>query len=512
MEVILDKGNPDILIPAEGTYPYVRGGVSSWIAQLMQGLPQYTFGIAFIGSRRQDYPPTPLFKFPDNLVYMVQIYMFDEQEQPEITPNDGDPKAFEMVEELHEWFKHTHTHQSLPDTIRHLNFYLSTIDESTFLFSRESWKFITRKNQEYGSDIAFIDYFWTVRNIHMPIWRIAKLAKFIGNRGKIVHSPSTGYAGFLATLLSYDQARPYILTEHGIYTKERKIDLLASSLFLHKKLELFQKSDEENYIKTMWVKFFEGIGRLSYHQADHIFSLFGKAQATQIQFGADAAKCRIIPNGVDVERLGATLSSRPETIPPVITLIGRVVSIKDIKTFIRAIRITANTIPDIEGWIVGPDDEDAAYVAECRELIHILDLQDHIKFLGFQNIVDILPQSGLLTLTSISEGMPLVILEGFAAGVPCVSTDVGSCRELIYGGEEPGDQALGSAGRVCQIANPTELAAGYIELLSDSDRWHQAQDIAIKRVNRFYTQQRFLENYRKIYDETFQRINRSWQA
>ncbi|MCH9739671.1 MAG: GT4 family glycosyltransferase PelF [Epsilonproteobacteria bacterium] len=507
MEIVLDRGEPDILIPSEGTYPFVRGGVSSWIAQLIAGMPQYTFGIAFIGSRRADYSPTPLFEFPDNLVYIVQVYMFDSEEKPPITPMDGDPKAFEDVEKLHKWYRERDKGTPFPVEIQKLDFYLNTIDESMFLYSRESWNFILKKNQENAQDIPFIDYFWTVRNIHTPIWKMAKLAKFIGHRGKIVHSPSTGYAGFLATLLSHDNGRPFILTEHGIYTKERKIDLLSSSMVLHKKLEVFKESGEDNYIQKMWVNFFEGIGQMSYSRANPILSLFGVAKEMQIEYGAKAERCTVIPNGVDVKKLGATLEHRPKGVPKVITLIGRVVSIKDIKTFIRAIRITANEIPDVEAWIVGPDDEEKEYALECHELINILDLNDTIKFLGFQNIVDILPKSGLLTLTSISEGMPLVILEGFAAGVPCVSTDVGSCKELIYGGEDPEDKALGSAGKVCKIANPTELAEGYIELLSDEKRWYEAQRVSIERVNRFYTQQIFLDNYRAVYEDIFNKMD-----
>jgi glycosyltransferase involved in cell wall biosynthesis len=44
-----------------------------------------------------------------------------------------------------------------------------------------------------------------------------------------------------------------------------------------------------------------------------------------------------------------------------------------------------------------------------------------------------MPKIGLVVLSSISEALPLVLLEGFAAGVPAVATDVGSCRQLIYG-------------------------------------------------------------------------------
>ena len=374
-----------------------------------------------------------------------------------------------------------------------------------FLYSRESWEFILEQNQKNSPTLPFINYFWAVRNIHLPIWKIVKLAKLIGNKGQLVHSPSTGYAGFLATLISNDRDLPFILTEHGIYTKERKIDLLSNNLLGYKRLQLFQESAENNSIQDMWVKFFEGIGFMSYNRADFIFSLFNVARETQIIYGAEAQKCQVVPNGVNVKRLKPVLQNRAEEIPQVITLIGRVVSIKDIKTFIRAIRITADELPNIEAWVVGPEDEDEAYAKECQELISILELEENIKFLGFQNILDILPKSGLLTLTSISEGMPLVILEGFAAGLPCVSTDVGSCKELIYGGTKE-DVALGKAGQVCQIANPKALAEAYIELLTNKEKWKQAQKAGIERVNKYYTEEIFLFNYQNIYRKILEEV------
>lgn len=515
MKVIHHTGEPDILIPAEGTYPYVRGGVSSWIAQLIAGLPQYTFGIAFIGSRTIDYSSKPLFEFPKNLVYVVEVFMFDQEEKPPIKKMDGNPKEFEKIEKLYQWFREEKKELPFPKEIKSLDFYLNTIDESMFFYSREAWKFITQKNQKNCSQVPFIDYFWTVRNIHLPIWKMAKLAKFIGTKGKIIHAPSTGYAGFLAALISHDQSKPFILTEHGIYTKERKIDLMSSVTHLYSKLDLFTESGEENYIQNMWINFFEGLGKMSYNRANPILSLFGVAKETQITYGAKAELCSVIPNGVDIHTLGATLKNRPKGVPQIITLIGRVVSIKDIKTFIRAIRITVNALPNVEAWIVGPQDEEKAYAQECYELIDILDLKDKIKFLGFQKITDILPKSGILTLTSISEGMPLVILEGFAAGVPCVATDVGSCKELIYGGEQSKDKALGIAGKVCQIANVEELANGYIEFLSDEAKWLSAQKVGLQRVKQFYTQELFLKNYQRVYEETFAQINNpldtSWQ-
>jgi len=506
MKIVFDKGEPDIIIPCEGTFPYVRGGVSSWIAQIIKGMPQYKFGIVFIGSKREEYSSKPLYELTDNLVFMVETFMFEESNKPPIRAKDGVEEDFEAIKELYNWFRYGDSTTPFPKEIMDLDFYLKKVNEETFLYSRESWYFITNKNSENCSEIPFLDYFWTVRSILIPVWKMAKLAKFIANRGKIIHSPSTGYAGFLSTLISHDTGKPFILTEHGIYTKERKIDLISSSMTLYKKVELFRESAEDNYIQGMWVRFFEGIGKMSYSRANPILSLFGVAKETQIAYGADASLCKVIPNGVDIKKLGATIKNRSKGVPKVITLIGRVVSIKDIKTFIRAIRVTANIIPDVEAWVVGPEDEEKEYAQECRDLINILDVKSNIKFLGFQNIVDILPKSGILTLTSISEGMPLVILEGFAAGVPCVSTDVGSCKELIYGGEDPRDKALGRAGVVCEIANVKQLADGYIELLTDEKKWLKAQETAIKRVNMFYTQEIFLNNYKRVYEDILQKV------
>ncbi len=90
-------------------------------------------------------------------------------------------------------------------------------------------------------------------------------------------------------------------------------------------------------------------------------------------------------------------------------------------------RSVSEQVPEAEGWIVGPEDEDPpAYVAECRNLVTSLGLEGRVKFLGFQNVSEILPpQLGLMVLTSISEALPLVILEANAAGgLPCLATDV----------------------------------------------------------------------------------------
>ncbi len=186
-------------------------------------------------------------------------------------------------------------------------------------------------------------------------------------------------------------------------------------------------------------------------------------------------------------------------------MVGRVVPIKDIKTFIRTIRGALEIIPNLEGWIVGPTEEDPDYVHECKLLIESLGLQNNIKMLGMQNVVEILPKLGAMVLTSISEAQPLVLLEAMASGIPCIATEVGACREIIDG--MPGDDAkLGSAGLVVPIANPAATADAIVNLLNDEQRWHEMGDIGRQRVERYYDEEMMYNSYRQLYQKAI-----SWQ-
>ena len=111
-----------------------------------------------------------------------------------------------------------------------------------------------------------------------------------------------------------------------------------------------------------------------------------------------------------------------------------------------------------------------------------------------------MPNIGLVVLSSISEALPLVLLEGFAAGVPALSTDVGSCRQLIYGLDEE-DRALGAAGAVVGIADPQALAIAALDLLGNEHKWQQAQAAGIARVQRYYTHRHMFDAYRHLYQQ-----------
>lgn len=490
----------DIALLLEGTYPYIRGGVSSWVHQIISGLPEYRFALIFLGGVREHYGEQQ-YTLPDNVTHLECHYLMDMDAVGKPSPRRGNRAAFEAQHSLHERFK---SGEAIPAEIMHRVFAdlgkRSGITREDFLYSEESWNMVDESYRRYCTEPSFVDYFWSVRIMHAPLFQLAEIARTLPEV-RMLHAISTGYAGLLGAITAQQRSVPFAVTEHGIYTKERKIDL-AQAQWIHDPMDQVSGTlnEQMGYIRRLWIRFFEAIGRMTYQQADPIISLYQGNQLRQHQDGALPERTRIIPNGIEPTRFEAARAARPAAIPKVLGLIGRVVPIKDIKTFIRAMRTICDAMPDVEGWIVGPEDEDEAYVQECRELVESLGLEQQVKFLGFRNVNEILPQIGLMVLTSISEALPLVILEAHAAGLPCLATDVGACRELIEGvGEE--DRALGVSGAVVAIADPEATAREAIRLLSEPELWRQAQQAGLARVQRFYTLESMYGAYRSIYND-----------
>jgi glycosyltransferase involved in cell wall biosynthesis len=495
----------DVMLLLEGTFPYVSGGVSSWVNQIIRGFPAIRFGLCFIGSRKEDYG-LPKYPLPDNVVHLETHYLHERHLAPQVAGSRGNAKAFAQMDVLHQKLRTAGgagaDQSELTDLLRTLTPMLAdgkALDESAFLYSKEAWEYLTAQYRTFCTDPSFVDYFWTVRIMHTPIWTLAKVARNM-IPARCYHSVSTGYAGFLGALLKMQTGRPLLLSEHGIYTKERKIDLFQSE-WIRDNRNVFEKdASQVPYFRDLWIRFFEAVGRMCYQASNRIVALYEINRLRQVFDGAPAERTLNIPNGIDLPRLSKLRALRPADPPPVLCLIGRVVPIKDVKTFIRAMRSVVSQFPQAEAWIAGPEDEDLAYAAECRSIVEGLGLSEKVRFLGFQKIDELMPKIGLVVLSSISEALPLVLLEGFAAGVPAVATDVGSCRQLLYGLSEE-DQALGHAGTLVGIAEPQALAAAAVALLADPVKWRAAQAAGIARVERYYTQEMMFASYRQLYDE-----------
>ena len=89
----------DIALLLEGTFPYVSGGVSSWIHQIIRAYPQYRFAIVFLGSKRKDYG-TFRYPLPDNVVHFEEHFLYEDvQRGTQLQPLErpGDPQGTALV-------------------------------------------------------------------------------------------------------------------------------------------------------------------------------------------------------------------------------------------------------------------------------------------------------------------------------------------------------------------------------------------------------------------------------
>jgi glycosyltransferase involved in cell wall biosynthesis len=128
---------------------------------------------------------------------------------------------------------------------------------------------------------------------------------------------------------------------------------------------------------------------------------------------------------------------------------------------IRAFAGLAARWPKLELHIVGDGPERAALETLAKQL----GLADMVKFLGFRSDVDaLLAQSHVFVLTSLSEGIPMAILEAMKSGLPVVATRVGGVPATVQEGVtgllvESGDERAHVRAHAAQIEQPDRAAA-----------------------------------------------------
>src|SRR3990172_11900440 len=92
------KTKTDVCLILEGTYPYVAGGVSSWVHQLITGLPEFTFSLAVILPEKGKWQPK--YDLPENVKEIKHIYLHDS-ELPSDYSGKIDQNVWQDVESLH---------------------------------------------------------------------------------------------------------------------------------------------------------------------------------------------------------------------------------------------------------------------------------------------------------------------------------------------------------------------------------------------------------------------------
>lgn len=485
------KQEVDVCLILEGTYPFVQGGVSTWTHELLQRQSHLTFHIIAILPRDED--PKMVYELPSNVKGITRINL---QRMPKGV-SLSDREAAAMFEKMHGPLNNlTTSNASLSDLkamIDAIKPYEEKLGSKVMLDSPAAWDLITRMYEDSFSESSMLDYFWSWRAVMGGLYSlmVADLPP-----AKCYHAMSTGYAGIMAARAKIETGKPVLLTEHGIYTNERRIEISSADWLEETASKTLTIDQTRRNLRDLWSHTFAGYSRIAYQSADKIITLFAGNQVAQLADGAEKRKMMVIPNGVDIERYGRI--ARREHTRPTVAMIGRVVPIKDVKTFLRAVAALKQNIDDLRVLILGPMDEDPEYAEDCKQMVDYFALQGVVNFTGRVRIDDYLPEIDVLVFSSISEAQPLSILEAGASGIPTVATDVGACREMILGSEFESPH-LGDGGVVAPLSNPQALAQGIYKLLSDETYYNRCSDAIRQRVNLYYNKDDQHEAYRSLY-------------
>ena len=172
-----------------------------------------------------------------------------------------------------------------------------------------------------------------------------------------------------------------------------------------------------------------------------------------------AHKVKLITNGVDIERFAALMDRQIvrrelglELQDEVVGCIGNLRKEKNQRLAIEAVSLLKRQRPQLKLIICGDGDRRT----ELERLAASLDLSGRIHFLGFRfDIPRILAAMDIFCLPSVYEGMPLSVLEAWAAGKPVVATDVIGIRDLVTNGVNgllvPADDRNGLAGALDEL-------------------------------------------------------------
>lgn len=463
-----------ICIIAEGSYPYITGGVSNWTQMLIKSLPEHDFIIYTIGAKETDAGKYK-YKLPQNVIDIKENFLSSISNEKSkaiknayINRNVKRALIGLMNGDCPDW----------GTLFRFINKAEYGIQE--FLNSRDFLNLVFAVNEKNYRHIAFNHFYWTMKSMLLPLLKIIRNGV---PRADIYHCISTGYAGVIASMGKIIYNSPCVLTEHGIYTREREEEIIKSDWI-------------QGYLKTLWINYFHNLSRCVYNYSDTVISLFERNRQIQIELGCARGKTKVIPNGINCDEF-KILSPSPMHISTInIGAILRIVPIKDVITLIQGFSVANEKINNLKLFIMGPFDEDTDYYYECISLAESLGLKN-VAFTGQVNIKKYISDMDILILSSISEGQPLSVLEGMAAGKPHILTDVGCCRELIYG---EGDN-FGAAGIIVPIMDYKSIGQAIINLCKNRETRIRMGQNALSRVSKLYTLTNFIDNYRSVYKE-----------
>lgn len=471
---------------AEGTYPYFKGGVSTWTHNLITKLPEIEFHLVSI-------VPSPFFRIsynlPKNVKGLVTIPLWGEEQPGEhFSPScilvlkkvirtgtseveeEFIPSFENFLEEILSGGKNP---RRMGEALTSMRKFFENHDYKKTFKSEALWKLYISK---LGEDKLYSNMEVSeLIDLARVLQHFLRILIFPFPEGDVYHSSAAALCGVPAIISKIKEDIPYLLTEHGLYFRERILDAVR----LVKSLPA----------KIFWLNLFRAIVLANYNYADKISPVCSFNVNWEREFGIEQGKIEVIYNGIDVNKFRPLNVRRDEDVKRIV-LMARVDKLKGIIDMVEAFSYVKEEVRNAVCQVFGPI-VDKKYYAACMKKVKELELEDSFLFMGPTNQPEVeYNRADVVALPSISEGFPYAVVEAMACGRLVVATDVGGVREALEG-----------CGIVVPPRQPRELGKAISEALLDDEMRKELGVKAREKALKLYSEERFLADYLRSYVE-----------
>jgi glycosyltransferase involved in cell wall biosynthesis len=468
----LALARPRVLLTTEGTYPYRMGGVSSWCDLLVRRLTEFDWQVLPIVA--PDGRPR-MFDLPPHVREVGRVEVWSD-ELPK-----GRPLRFEhrscsnvpavLVRNLIGWEGDTDavvgawmSCRRSPTAVRRA--FRSSRGWSSFL--RGLRDVLDERIPQAGTPPA-VDLV-EAATLYQALYWVARTAAAPTPPSEVLHVTAAGWSAIPAVVHKALHGTPMVLTEHGVYVREA---YLAAA-----------RSGDSPGSRFAARRLARGLARVAYEQADVVSPVTDANAYWEIGLGIDPGKILPLYNG---------LHPPAEPVPPprtrTVVSVGRIDPLKDIHTMLRVAAEALRSVPDARILHYGPVTAgEEHYGRSCVTLHERLGLRDRFRFMGpTTDPNDAMRSADVVLMTSISEGLPMAILEAMGQGRPIVSTGVGGVPEVVHG-----------CGVVCPPGDDHALATAVVMLLRNPDLAWRLGQRGHRRLGRLFNESACIEGYREL--------------
>ena len=473
-----------VALIGEGTYPFYPGGVSLFCHQQIKGMPENSFtavAITVDGTERSTWPA------PDNLTEVVNIPLWGPplwHRRRHRVPLMSFNEYYEILlrsilRPLSRQYEGACADE-FTVALRGLYEYAQNDSLTDAMLGNEPLDLLCRAwhDARLDSDRPGAVGPLTLHDAVVATNRIEHLLRPLSHppvRADVCHLTMNGTSGLVGLASKWTFGTPLVISEHGIYLRERYLALPSENV--------------SQAVKAIVTRFNRRLAAAVYRNSDILAPHSSYNRRWQLYGGADPTRIRVMYNGINPDDFPM---AQGEPADPTIVYVGRIDPLKDLHTLIRAFAIVRERVPTARLRMFGPVPAgNEEYHASCARLIVDLGLSGAATFEGrIPSQADAYQAGHLVALTSVSEGFPYTVVESMSMGRPVVCTNVGGVSE-----------AVGNAGFVVSPTDHVAVAYACIRLLEDSHLRRTLGMLARQRVLERFTLDLWSNAYREIYAE-----------